>query len=462
MKQTLLILCLIFSNHLFCTHILGGQLSYEYLSSTAKGDIYRINYTANREERSGTAKFQEPIPIGIYANNNFLYKTKHLPIYQEFYSSKCNNIKTENIIYSDTTFLPKNSNFTILYQGCCRPISENLLTDPNGDPNQGITNYITINSNYKNTSALISIKNFIYNKTNILNNIQYSYFDANGDSVDISVDYPYLGSELGSKDTTLPILPSFKTLDYKPGYSKNLPLGTSSTFALFPNQNRLEIFCNKEGNFIVGLKVSEYRNNQLISSFNKDITIFNYLANDTTFSMNIFGWGENKPQPLSVLDVTICENQNIKKYLQRSDFNRDNFKTIDSFYNRDQLVDNNINTLGVSYYYRLKTTINNKILYSDTAKIQFWSLGNNNITSQKNIIIYPNPSSTSLNITSFTNDIIAYEIYDNTGRVFKKSEVLDPENNLSIDISYLVNGLYFIKLIKTDDSKICNIFLKTD
>jgi hypothetical protein len=61
------------------------------------------------------------------------------------------------------------------------------------------------------------------------------------------------------------------------------------------------------------------------------------------------------------------------------------------------------------------------------------------------VTIYPNPATDNLSITAYPlyrNESI--EIFSSAGETVFKSEIRNPKSE--IDISFLINGIYFIKV----------------
>ena len=67
-------------------------------------------------------------------------------------------------------------------------------------------------------------------------------------------------------------------------------------------------------------------------------------------------------------------------------------------------------------------------------------------------VIFPNPSTETLNILYETSASLDVAIYDITGRqMYRESAIFDTSNQVSIPVSGLFQGLYFVSLQKGDD-----------
>ncbi|MFI5221529.1 MAG: T9SS type A sorting domain-containing protein [Bacteroidia bacterium] len=74
------------------------------------------------------------------------------------------------------------------------------------------------------------------------------------------------------------------------------------------------------------------------------------------------------------------------------------------------------------------------------------------ISSKNEITVYPNPANSVLNISSVQNNISLISIYDITGRKVE-TRTLNNESEVSIDISHLNKGIYFMT-VETGSSRI--------
>ncbi len=107
-------------------------------------------------------------------------------------------------------------------------------------------------------------------------------------------------------------------------------------------------------------------------------------------------------------------------------------------------IDPNITSLAVPVvYYRLKQKdIDGRFTYSQIVAL---SPGNKNI-----VLFYPNPvqDKASLMITSNKPEQVQYRIIDNAGRIIteQKRNVVTGSNSLSVDVSRLANGMYWLEI----------------
>jgi hypothetical protein len=77
------------------------------------------------------------------------------------------------------------------------------------------------------------------------------------------------------------------------------------------------------------------------------------------------------------------------------------------------------------------------------------------------MIVYPNPATNELYLnTGTTEDAISISIYDLQGRLVQDQKINKNSSIQKLNISFLVNGFYFIELIKNDGSKLTKKIIK--
>lgn len=132
----LFFLLLVFSLKSFATHIVGGEIFYNFLG----GNNYRITLKLYRDCASGNAQYDNPATIFIFdSTGNFIDSVKIpfpgsivLPV---SVNNPCfippTNVCVEESIYITTVNLPAISGgYNITYQRCCRNNSILNLINP--------------------------------------------------------------------------------------------------------------------------------------------------------------------------------------------------------------------------------------------------------------------------------------------------------------------------------------------
>ena len=126
--QWLTVLMLVFgaSNYASASHIVGGEIYYNYLGF----NNYEIHVVIYRDCFSDGADFDPNLSLGIFNENNNLIQEVTIPVPNSFLlpvesADPCvtapANICTERAIYIKTLNLPPIvGGYTLAYQRCCR------------------------------------------------------------------------------------------------------------------------------------------------------------------------------------------------------------------------------------------------------------------------------------------------------------------------------------------------------
>ena len=75
-----------------------------------------------------------------------------------------------------------------------------------------------------------------------------------------------------------------------------------------------------------------------------------------------------------------------------------------------------------------------------------------------NISIYPNPATTTLNLTSTGMSDFELSVLDVTGKVIKTERMLD--QTFTFDVSDLASGIYMLRLVSRDGASKIVKFVK--
>lgn len=279
MKLLLFIIVLIFTSiSSFASHIVGGEMYYDYLGNNQ----YRIYISVYRDCHSDGANFDDPLPLGIFnASNNQRVLSLQVPFTGSAnvpitFNNPCvippDHICTENAIYTTIVTLPPiPGGYRVAYVRCCRGSSINNLLNP-GDT--GLTITVNIpgiqNNAYQNSSPRFNHypPSLLCNNDDL--NFDHSATDPDGDELVYSLATPFQG---GSSLDPMPVptpMPPYIPVNWGGGYSQANPLGPGATISIDPTTGNLIASPNLTGRFVVGIRVSEYRNGVLISTMIRD------------------------------------------------------------------------------------------------------------------------------------------------------------------------------------------------
>ncbi len=134
MRYLLILITFFQINSLIASHIVGGEIFYDYLGANQ----YKISIVLYRDCNSTGAVYDDPLSLGIFSNTGTLLYNElisfpgstNVPI---TFSNPCvtppNDICIEKAIYTTILNLPPRvGGYTLAYQRCCRgPNVINLL-----------------------------------------------------------------------------------------------------------------------------------------------------------------------------------------------------------------------------------------------------------------------------------------------------------------------------------------------
>ncbi|TNE56350.1 MAG: PKD domain-containing protein [Bacteroidetes bacterium] len=277
-KPGLLILTTLFALQLRASHIVGGDMYYDYLGQNQ----YRITVVLYRDCASSGAQFDDPMPISVFDAVTFSRISNHdipfpgdeqLPV---ILSNPCvtppTGICTERATYTKVITLgPSTNGYIVSYQRCCRgPNVTNLnFPEDTGLTLQTIipgTNLIAGNNSsprFKNYPPLV-----ICNNDELV--FDHSATDPDGDSLAYQLITPLAGaSDIDPAPNPIPA-PPYQQVNWAGGYAPSNPLGPGATIELNPKTGILTADPELLGLFVVGIRVSEYRNGVLIGQSDRD------------------------------------------------------------------------------------------------------------------------------------------------------------------------------------------------
>jgi gliding motility-associated-like protein len=298
MKKLLFILL----THLFvlscsASHIVGGEVFYEYLGvgTLPNSNSYRITvrlFTDCDQLCGGTTTVSCPpstIRIGIF--NNFAPYTsaffRNIPLgiqprIELANYPPCIDIKPR-VCYQVNTYttvidLPITANgYRVVYQSCCRDVTVNVQPDPttlSGQPGATYeamipgTNVLPVGHN---SCAVVNLRDTSLICPNTYFNLFFDAFDADGDSLSYHFVAAYKGSrQISGPD--IPAAPIYNRVDYQFGYAGYIPLGNFVT--IDPNSGLISGRApNRSGRYLVNVIIREWRNGNKIAEHGKDFLV---------------------------------------------------------------------------------------------------------------------------------------------------------------------------------------------
>lgn len=275
-----------FISNCYADHILGGQIGIKEIG----GNVYTIKLELYRACFSGGSDFDNPAQIAIYreSSSSFLLLA-NIPSYDPvietidplqddcMYSPYPFCIEKATYEHDQYLLLSHNENYYLAYQRCCRnPIYGNIIT-----PGEvGITVWVKIPNTVLNTSnntPNLSSNLFFETCSGEEFEFEITAEDDEGDELFYNLWYPYSGGgQLNNCDgpqPNPPCPPPYNPVEFaSPNYSFDLPLGTGSILTINENTGVISGKPELLGQFLVGVRITEYRNGELISVSHQDIT----------------------------------------------------------------------------------------------------------------------------------------------------------------------------------------------
>ncbi len=274
------------------THIMGGDLTYEYLSPST----YQITFFYYIDCVNGNASAISSDEFAIFGFFNA--KTKDFISKNEIQWSDtvlvtelnyaCVDLKPNACVrkYSFSFVKqidPGDDGVIVSYQRCCRNKTIDNIFDPEA---AGMTIFAVIppksivNSNpvFKNLPP-----NFLCNDAEL--KFDHSALDKDGDSLSYSLYIPYIGATTSIPRPSQPSNPPYTELVYVSPYNLTNMMGGTEKLKIDAKSGELTVKPDKVGQFVVGIKVNEFRNGVKIGETLRDYQ-FNVLDCKITVKVN--------------------------------------------------------------------------------------------------------------------------------------------------------------------------------
>jgi gliding motility-associated-like protein len=286
---------------LSATHIVGGEIYYEYLG----GNDYLITLKIYRDcgpANTNQTGFDDNAAVGFFVNGNLDFSiniptnftlVNQLPLELE---NPCFIIPpelcVEEAVYESVVNLPPSPNgYEVVYQRCCRNPSINNLTNPQ---DLGITLRTEIPGTSQigmdfNSSPVFQEFPPVALCTNGAFIFDHSAVDQDGDSLAYEFCAPLHG---GGPDTDAMIIPDppfpppYNQVTYAPGFDALEPIPSNPQFEIDPATGEITGTPTQQGQYAIGICVKEYRDGELISTVRRDFQ-FNVTVCDPNVSAAI-------------------------------------------------------------------------------------------------------------------------------------------------------------------------------
>jgi len=286
----LLILALLGFGQSKATHIVGGEIMYQYLGS----DYYEVTmylFIDCYNGADGAIQADATAYFAVFDGNSkslldgypiLVSRTGPVRITKVNYNcikSAPANACVDKYQYKTTMHLPPiTGGYYISFQRCCRNNTiSNIVNPENTGANYWthVPDARTLPNKKPNSSAFFKSlpPNFIC--TNTILKFDHSAIDLDGDSLAYDLFTPYYAADpnknrpdngsQGYFDQ-----PPFRQLSFNSGYTYDYPIDGNPGLTIDPEDGRIWMIPTKEGQYVVGIRVREYRKGVLISETKRD------------------------------------------------------------------------------------------------------------------------------------------------------------------------------------------------
>lgn len=276
MKKLLLLVAVALSGlQAFATHIIGGEMSYQYVGNNE----YHFILNVYRDCINGQAPFDNPAVVTVFdANANVVMTfTGGEPIIDTIpLSMNCLGLPTTMCAEQGTyefnlTLPPLTGGYTIAYQRCCRsgiitnlaaPLDQGMTINATiPGPGLAVNNNSPVFSNYPPTAFCVGIP--IY--------FDHSATDADGDSLAYELTPGAAGADPTNPYPIPAFPPPYSNVNYATPFSGDYPFDAAPALAINATTGMITGTPASIGIFTLGIMVKEYRNGVLIGEHRREM-----------------------------------------------------------------------------------------------------------------------------------------------------------------------------------------------
>ena len=281
----------------YATHIVGGEIYYELKNPTHR--VYTITlhlYVDCWNGNPDAIAQDEYAIIGVfdavtnaYRGDIEVRRVGPNRINSKYY--KCvvppSGVCVDEYIYqTDQEINPGDNGVILAFQRCCRNNTISNLVNPEST---GATYWVKIPpKSIQNNSAVFQNLPPNYVCVDAPLTVDHSAVDPDGDSLVYQLYQPYLGATRNNPRPDPPANPPFQKVIWGTGYGNWNQMGGSPRLQINSSTGELTVTPNTIGQFVIGVKVLEYRDGELVGETLRDYQVnvmqceFDIVANFTT------------------------------------------------------------------------------------------------------------------------------------------------------------------------------------
>ncbi len=286
MKKVIVALCFTVCSYIsFASHIVGGEMIYEYLGpgSQANTRLYRITLKLFRDQNTTGAIMPPNVYIGIFNNDNNaefpsaqpfdINKSREDPVGVDPFPPCVNNatpLEYHVGYYPLTVELPNNTKgYTATYQTCCRVNPLRNVFNSSGVGGTGATYSCLIPPVNDNSPVFASSIDLLCAGRKFT--LNFSATDVDKDSLVYFFCNSYNGGDATSANNINPQAPPYGSVDYINGFNSEEPLGGQIT--LNPSTGIISGVAPDPGKYVVCVCVTSYKKGVYVGTSRKDFIV---------------------------------------------------------------------------------------------------------------------------------------------------------------------------------------------
>lgn len=275
-----------FGLNLSATHIVGGYFNYRCINSSNPTQVvYEIEFRMYVDCINGNPQATDPeIIVSIFNQSNQLLRLNFDTLQRNrtrLVPSEIDNpcivespdVCVQEVFYSGLISIPKNQNFLLVYQRCCRNSIIDNITNPRNQGNTFSIEVPSFNSVGCNASPQFNQFPPISICAGFDVDLDLSASDFDGDSLVYSLCAPLNYSNQFNPRPVPAFPPPYQEIQFIAPQTAANPIPSSPQLSINAATGKLSGIPTILGTFVVGFCVEEYRNGVLLSTTRRDVQI---------------------------------------------------------------------------------------------------------------------------------------------------------------------------------------------
>jgi gliding motility-associated-like protein len=294
LRRLLFVFLLLLSFASNASHIVGGEITYAYVSKASNGNVtyavtlklYMDCYTGNpssiaSDNTANLNVFDKGTGALMKSLSKNVSRTGPINVNGTTYKciKKSDTACVDMYTYVTNITLPKNTGgYIITFERCCRNSVTVNISNPGSTGATYWTEIKPESSIGVNSSPVFKARPPVYLCLNTPFSFNHSATDADGDSLVYELYTPYYGAstnknrpDFNNAGAGTPVLPSnSRVISWLSPYSVGNEMGGNPILEIDPETGWLTVTPNFAGQYVVGIKVLEYRKGVLIGETKRD------------------------------------------------------------------------------------------------------------------------------------------------------------------------------------------------